>query len=369
MGSSNEKGAGISILRYAGTYIGAVIGSGFASGQEPLQFFASYGYWGIAGAVLVIVLFAWYGYLFMAAGHKLKASTHEPVLNYLCGNVVGKIFDWILTFFLFGVLAIMISGGGAALNQYFGVNIMAGKVIITVLAAGTILFGFQSALGALGFLSTVIIVITLAISLGTIGGNISGIAEAGNVIGDLELSQATPFWLLSVFIYVSYCVLPVVSACATIGNVEKNPHIIKKSAVIGGGALGVAVLCMVLALLSRIEDAAGYEIPFLEVARQMHPAVGFIFTIILLAAIYTTTVPILYGFSIRFAKEKTLRFTVVTVLASVVAFVAGMFPFSTLVGTVYPLLGYIGMVVMIAGAYKMFIKKDLKLSEKEDEPS
>lgn len=367
MEKSTSTNAGMSILRYAGTYIGAVIGSGFASGQEPLQFFASYGYWGILGAILVIILFAWYGYLFMAAGYKLQASTHQPVLNYLCGNVVGRIFDWILTFFLFGVLAIMISGGGAALNQYFGINLMVGKVIITILAVSTILFGFQSALSALGFLSTAIIVGTIAISVGTVAGNVPGITKAGDVIGGLELPQATPFWLLSVFIYVSYCVLPVLSACATIGHGEKDPRIIKKSAVIGGGALGVAVLFMVLALLSRIQDVAGYEIPFLEIARQMHPAIGFIFTLILLAAIYTTTVPILYGFSIRFAKEGTLRFTVVTVIASVVAFIAGMFPFSTLVGTVYPLLGYIGMVVMIAGAYKMFIKKDLKLTEKEED--
>lgn len=367
MEKSTSTNAGMSILRYAGTYIGAVIGSGFASGQEPLQFFASYGYWGILGAILVIILFAWYGYLFMAAGYKLQASTHQPVLNYLCGNVVGRIFDWILTFFLFGVLAIMISGGGAALNQYFGINLMVGKVIITILAVGTILFGFQSALSALGFLSTAIIVGTIAISFGTVAGNVPGITKAGDVIGGLGLPQATPFWLLSVFIYVSYCVLPVLSACATIGHGEKDPRIIKKSAVIGGGALGVAVLFMVLALLSRIQDVAGYEIPFLEIARQMHPAIGFIFTLILLAAIYTTTVPILYGFSIRFAKEGTLRFTVVTVIASVVAFIAGMFPFSTLVGTVYPLLGYIGMVVMIAGAYKMFIKKDLKLTEKEED--
>ncbi len=72
MENQTKSNAGISILRYAGTYIGAVIGSGFASGQEPLQFFASYGYWGILGAILVIVLFAWYGYLFMAAGYKLR---------------------------------------------------------------------------------------------------------------------------------------------------------------------------------------------------------------------------------------------------------------------------------------------------------
>lgn len=361
MEKSKEKSSmGISIIRYAGTYIGAVIGAGFASGQEPMQFFVSYGYLGIIGAILLIVLFAWYGYLFMLAGHKLKVSAHGPILNYLCGEKIGKIFDWILTFFLFGVLAIMISGGGSALNQYFGLNILIGKVIITVLSVGTILLGFSSALSALGFLSTIIIIVTLTISIATICGNIDGIGQAGQIIQGLELAQATPFWLLSTFIYVSYCVLPTLPTLATIGNMEPEKRIVKKSAVIGGSIMGIAVLCMVLALLSRIEDVSSYQIPFLEVAKQIHPVIGFLFTLILLAAIYTTSVPILYGFSIRFAEEKTKKFYGVTILAAVVAFIAGMFPFDTLVGTVYPLLGYIGMIVMIAGAYKMFIKKDLR---------
>ena len=39
-------------LKIAGAICGYFIGGGFASGQELLQFFASYGLWGI-GAVLV----------------------------------------------------------------------------------------------------------------------------------------------------------------------------------------------------------------------------------------------------------------------------------------------------------------------------
>ncbi len=39
-------------------FIGIIVGAGFASGQEILQFFSSFGYVGIAGSILAAVLFA-----------------------------------------------------------------------------------------------------------------------------------------------------------------------------------------------------------------------------------------------------------------------------------------------------------------------
>lgn len=349
----------VNVIRYGGTYIGGVIGAGYASGQETLQFFASYGYWGITGALIVIVLFAWYGDLFMELGHKLKTSTHKPVFNYLCGKKVGGAFDWILTFFLFGVLAIMVSGGGATLHQHFGIDIYMGKIIMAIITIATVLLGFSSSLTILGFISPVIIVMSLAISLGTIFTNIEGLSTAGQVIKNMNIAKATPFWWSSTFIYVSYCVLPIVPALASIGKEESDILTVRRAGIIGGAGLGLGVLCMVLALLSRIGEVATFEVPFLEVARQMHPTIGLIFSIVLFAAIYTTAVPVLYGFSVRFAEDGTFKFKVLSVVAGVVAFLAGMVPFSTLVGTIYPMLGYIGLIVMACGFYKMFIKKEI----------
>ncbi|SPU53046.1 Uncharacterized membrane protein [Bordetella trematum] len=34
------------IARIAMAFVGVVVGAGFASGQETLQFFSSFGYWG-----------------------------------------------------------------------------------------------------------------------------------------------------------------------------------------------------------------------------------------------------------------------------------------------------------------------------------
>ena len=260
----------------------------------------------------------------------------------------------------------MIAGGGASLNQYFGINLMFGRVIIAVLTVGTVILGFNSALNALGFLSPLIIIATLAISIGTISTNLSGISQAGANMQGLTIAKATPFWWSSAFIYISYCVLPAVPALASIGNGEKDEKLIRKSGILGGSLLGVAILFMVLATLSRIVDVSAMEVPFLEVARQMSPVIGGIFAFILLFAVYTTSVPILYGFSVRFAEDGTTKFKILTLVAGCVAFVAGLVPFSKLVGTVYPLLGYLGLVIMAVGFYKTVIKRPGKKEQAND---
>ena len=56
-----EKISIIRVMKYAGAYIAFEIGSGFATGQEILQFYTSYGTMGIAGAIVSMILFSWAG--------------------------------------------------------------------------------------------------------------------------------------------------------------------------------------------------------------------------------------------------------------------------------------------------------------------
>lgn len=45
-------------FQIAGAYIGVIVGAGFASGQEILQFFTSFGWISIAGTCMATLLFA-----------------------------------------------------------------------------------------------------------------------------------------------------------------------------------------------------------------------------------------------------------------------------------------------------------------------
>lgn len=62
------------IMRIVMLYVGTVIGAGFASGQEILQFFIDYGYKGILGNVLAGILFIYLGFVVIYISSKLNAK-------------------------------------------------------------------------------------------------------------------------------------------------------------------------------------------------------------------------------------------------------------------------------------------------------
>lgn len=67
------------VFQFAGTLVGTLIGSGFASGQEVMQFFTSYGIPGIAGSLVTTALFAVLGAVFMNYGYKhAKSADFSP---------------------------------------------------------------------------------------------------------------------------------------------------------------------------------------------------------------------------------------------------------------------------------------------------
>ena len=67
----------IRVMKYAGAYIAFEIGSGFATGQEILQFYTSYGTMGIAGAIVSMILFSWAGGSLMKIGHRVGEKAAE----------------------------------------------------------------------------------------------------------------------------------------------------------------------------------------------------------------------------------------------------------------------------------------------------
>ena len=83
----NEKK--ITVFQVAGTYVGTIVGAGFASGQEILQFFVSFGNLGVLGIFIVSILFIYLGYLIMDLGWELNASSHLPIVTKIGGRFAG----------------------------------------------------------------------------------------------------------------------------------------------------------------------------------------------------------------------------------------------------------------------------------------
>lgn len=114
-------------------FVGLVVGAGFATGQEVIQYFISFGAIGIVGAVLSGVVMAVGGMLIVQLGSYFLAENHYKVFRNVAHPVVSRFLDWSVTFTLFVMGFIMLAGAGCTLQQHFGIPTWMGAGLMTLL--------------------------------------------------------------------------------------------------------------------------------------------------------------------------------------------------------------------------------------------
>ena len=343
-------------LRIAGVYVGTIIGAGYASGQEILQFFTGYGWWGILGTLVTMVMYPLLGYYLIVLGKQVKARSHKSVIYHICGKYLGAVVDILLAFFLFGVGVIMVAGSGSLFQQQFGIEPAVGYAIMTVLVILALLLSLRRVLDVISILTpfafvlVILLAIYAAVTADTAGVDLEAVAST-------QEQLASPHWLLSAFLHVSFNVAITVSILAIIGATEKNYKAAKRGAVLGGVLLGVIALVINLAMYFNIDELVGTDMPMLIIATEIHPGIGIAMALVLLAMIFNTAVPTLYTFTARFFTVETKSFRIAAVVVGLAAFAFGFIGFTELVGTVYPLLGYVGFVIFGAMAVNLIRTK------------
>ena len=76
----------IKVLKMGSAFIGIIVGAGFASGQEVLQYFTSFGLLGIIGAIILTALFAYLGMVLTRLGSRLQTTSHKEVIYKISGR-------------------------------------------------------------------------------------------------------------------------------------------------------------------------------------------------------------------------------------------------------------------------------------------
>jgi len=103
-----------------------------------------------------------------------------------------------------------------------------------------------------------------------------------------------------------------------------------------------------LGLLANITRVGGTEIPMLVLATDISPILAAGISVMILAGIYTTAVPLLWTVSSRFYADKTPGFKYLTVILAIAGTIIGlMLPFSQMVNLVYVINGYVGILLLV----------------------
>lgn len=344
------------ILTFAGAVIAFTIGSGFATGQEILQYFAAYGYQSILVVLIFIAVFIYTNYSFAHAGSVEKFERGSQVFGYFCGKPLGLVFDVFAVVFCYMSFIVMVSGAAATLHQQYGLPLVVGGIVLTVTAGLTVVFGLSTIVDVLGKVGPCIVILCIGIGLFTVlrdGGNIAA-GEALIASGEVQVMRASSNWFFSGASYAGFCMLWFASFMAELGS-KNDMKELTVGMVTGTGAIVVAILLVTFALIANIGDVAGAQIPSLILAGRFNPLFASFFSIVIFAGIYTTAVPLLWTASSRFTKEKSKGFVICTIVLAVVGCIISFtLPFNKLVNIIYVLNGYGGILLIV-----FMIVKDL----------
>jgi len=353
----------ISVFKVAATYIGTVVGAGFASGQEILQFFAVFGSDGFLGLVIVTILFIFYGYIIMKLGNDLNSSSHVDVIKKAGGKYIGPVLDLLITFFLFGSLTAMIAGSGAIFRQQFNLPEVWGNLLMIVITTVTVLTGIEGVINSISFVVPFLLVVALGVSIYSmffIPFNLNQKYYSFN--NSLIIN-----WFWAAILYASYNIIISVSVLAPLGSNAKDNKKIKKGSILGGFFLGLGAFAIYIALRRSLDEIIFMEIPMAYIAGKISHMIQIIYVIVLLAEIYTTAVGSLFGFAARISNSNySLRLRhfispnnkLVIIFTAILAFLVSRYGFSNLVSRMYPLMGYGGCILLTSLLYS-FIKEKL----------
>lgn len=371
MGKEKEAVNWKRVLILAGAVIAFTIGSGFATGQEIIQYYTAYGVQSILVILVFAVAFLYYNFNFAKAGAEQKFERGNDVYKYFCGKYVGTFCDYYSTVFCYMSFWVMVGGAASTLNQEYNLPTWVGAVVLTVLAIITVVGGLNSLVDAIGVVGPIIVVLCIFIGL------VTCIIDAGNIPEGLEvirtgayegakagetIKNAGPNWLISGLSYAGFVLLWFASFTAALGSKNKKKDL--NYGIVGGTvavcvAIGLICFAQIANINTILPDGSAHvwnaDIPNLILAMKIWKPFSAIFAIVVFAGIYTTAVPLLYNPAARFAKEGTPKFKMLTIVLGVVGLLVGLFlPFRVLVNIIYVLNGYVGAVLIL-----FMIKKNI----------
>lgn len=259
-----------------------------------------------------------------------------------------------------------ISGAGVMVTEFCETKTrgLVGSLVGLGTSSGTLLANL------IGSMGPVIIFFTIGIGILTVLNANTDWAKGWEVLYDL---RSTKSWWFSTYefldsawfsgvLYASCMVFGSIPFLTGLGGKANSRREAFLGGFLGGVALMIASALMMAAMLCFPAEVAKLQVPNLFLAQQFAPALALIFSVILLLGIYSTAAPMFWVVINKLEQwmpNKTVKM-VVTVVLGVVAYFGAQIGFGKLIGFLYPLMGQVGVLMIIVVLVKVFILKDNK---------
>lgn len=339
-GRQGETG---NIIKVASIYVTTVIGAGFASGQEIIQFFSKYYEGGFLGILFAGFLFAVIGSIVLDRVYRFRIRSYDEFIFPTLGWLAGWIVEIAVTIFTLCLFCIMIAGSANVLSEKFGLHLTTSVLLMGILC---LLFLLANLKGLVSMSTAAAPILTVGILL--VGFYII-IYRDQAVFGAVDYFKGlTGSWFFSSLLYVSYnSIMAIVVMCSLLPYL-KTERTGKAAGILGGAVLGLVALVMNTAIYIFFPGPQSSELPVLNILGRYQSSAGDIYAVVLWIAMFTSAVTSGFCFTDRVCSKTKIDRRLLTVILCAMAIPLSTLGFSKLIASIYPVFGYIGLFIVAA---------------------
>jgi uncharacterized membrane protein YkvI len=329
-----------------------IIGAGFASGQEIVRFFSNYYRGGFYGILTAGLLFAVIGYIVLDKVYRERIRNYDEFLFPTVGWLLGWIMEVVVILFMFSVFCIMIAGMGGILTDKLNVAPYTSAAIISALCMFIMLTDIKGVVA----LSTLV---TPLLIVGIIGVGLYIIVFKDTAVFNISgyFRNITDNWFFSALLYVSYNSIMSIVVMCSLQPLLKTRKTGTMGGIIGGLSLCAIALILNTAIFMFYPEVGLKEFPVLNIVEKYSSQIGNFYTFILWLAMFVSAITSGFCFVDRVKSKAKINSKVITLAICVLVVPLSGLGFSSLISTVYPIFGYVGLFMIFAVLIQGIIKK------------
>ena len=340
-------------IKIALVIIGALIGAGFASGQEIYLFFFSYGKKGILGIIISSILLGIIIYKTIVIIKEKQITTYKEFLKNIIPEKNRKekileIINTIINTFILITFYIMIAGFGGYLAETIEIPQIIGSSILAIIC---IIIMSKETKGIVKVSEAIVPILILFIII--IGIYTLSSTNIINKINEMEIVKGSN-WLVSGVIYASYNSILLIPVLISINKIITKKEISKTGIIITLTTFILAV-SIFMSMLKIDVNIRKLEMPVSYVINTQLPKLKIAYGIVILTSILTTAISLIAGLIQNVKKQNNKK--IILYLICISSIPISQIGFSALIQLLYPIFGYIGILQIILISIKEKDKK------------
>lgn len=269
-----------------------IIGGGYATGRELVEFFFPSGpLGGLLGIMVAGLVFS----IVMSAAYEFARVTRSFDYRTFCRHLLGR--GWILYEIAYIALVILIlavvgSAAGELIQTLFGLSPEVGIITMMILVGALTFLGSSIIQKALAFWSLLLYLVYLVLFV------ITFVTWGDSIQDTLALDTGDNNWLLNGVRYAGYNInLPAVLFCMTLLASRRQAI---GAGMITGAIAVVPAFLFYLAMLSQYPEIAEAPVPALYLMSQLHsPCLQLLFQAVVFGTFVETGTGLLHSINER----------------------------------------------------------------------